>query len=321
MDHDLDRIRTFVRVVERGTFSAVAREAGIGQPAVSKKVAGLEENLGVQLLVRSASNVRLTDAGQEFYEAMVRVLDELDSARARVGSGQVDPSGVVRLSMTPFLGRAYVVPRLPELLERYPRLVVELRVSERTPNLLEEGLDAAVHTGELPDSALIAHRIATTPLVSVATPAYLAKHGNPRQPAELAGHRGVAFAPFGAPSPWRFRTDAGLVRHAPTGSFRTDDAEAIRAAVLAGLGIGFAPGWLFAREISSGEVTWVLRAFAPPALPVSVVQQAGRRLPMRVRVVVEFVARALEEDACPRPPAKGRRGPAAPTSLASQIRS
>lgn len=309
MDHDLDRIRTFVRVVERGTFSAVAREAGIGQPAVSKKVAALEEHLGVQLLLRSTTNVRLTDAGQEFYESMVRVLDDLDSARARVGGGQVDPSGVVRLAMTPFLGRTYVVPRLPEFFDRHPRIVVELRVSERTPNLIEEGLDVAVHTGDLPDSALIAHKIAETPVVTVATPAYLAKYGQPRHPADLAEHRGVVFTPFGAPSPWRFRTDGGLVKHSPAGSFRSDDAEAIRAAVLTGLGIGVAPGWLFAREMFTGDLTWVLRVFAPPPLPVSAVLPAGRRLPMRVRVVVEFLTRVFEEDAHLR--AKSRKAPPA----------
>jgi DNA-binding transcriptional LysR family regulator len=309
MDHDLDRIRTFVRVVERGTFSAVAREAGIGQPAVSKQVAALEEHLGVQLLLRSASSVRLTDAGQEFYESMVRVLDELDSARARLGSGQVDPSGVVRLSMTPFLGRAYVVPRLAEFFERYPRIVVELRVSERTPDLIEEGLDVAVHTGELPDSVLIGHKIAVTPVVSVATPAYLAKYGEPRHPTDLAEHRGVIFAPFGAPSAWRFKTEAGLIRHAPTGSFRSDDAEALRAAVLASLGIGVAPAWLFAPEMSTGEVTWVLRRFAPPPLPVSAVLQAGRRVQVRVRAVVEFLARVFEEDASVRAQTKRRRAP------------
>jgi LysR family transcriptional regulator for bpeEF and oprC len=297
MDHDLDRIRTFVRVVERGTFSAVAREAGIGQPAVSKKVAALEEHLGVQLLLRSTSNVHLTDAGQDFYESMVRVLDDFDAAHGRVGSGQFDPSGVVRVSMTPFLGRTYVVPRLPALFERHPRIVVELRVSERTPNLIEEGIDVAVHTGELPDSSLIAHRLGETAVVTVATPAYLAKHGVPRRPSDLADHRGVVFTPFGAPSPWRYRTDdAGLVRHTPMGSFRTDDAEAIRSAVLAGLGIGVAPGWLFAREMSTGEVTWVLRAFAPPLLPVSALLPAGRRVPTRVRMVVELLERVFHED-------------------------
>lgn len=228
---------------------------------------------------------------------MIRVLDELDSARARVGKAQVDPSGIVRIAMTPFLGRSYLVPRLPELFERYPRVAVDLRVSERLPNLVEEGLDIAVHTGDLPDSGLIARRIAETPVVSVATPAYLADHGQPRHPADLANHRGVVFTPFGAPSPWRFRTDVGLVRHAATGSLRSDDAEAIRAAVLAGLGIGVAPGWLFARELSRGEVRWVLRAFAPPPLPMSAVMQAGHRMPMRVQVVVEFLARVLLEDA------------------------
>lgn len=308
MDLDLDRIRTFVRVAERGTFSAVARETGVGQPAVSKKVAALETHLGVQLLLRSTSKVRLTDAGQDFYEAMVRILDDLDSARTRVSGGQVDPSGVVRVAMTPFLGRAYVVPRLPELFDRHPRLAVDLRVSERTPNLIEEGVDVAVITGELSDSSLVAQRIAATPVVTAATPTYLARYGQPRTPADLAEHRAVVFTPFGAPSPWRFRTDAGIVRQPAAGSFRSDDAESLRAAVLAGLGIGFAPGWLFARELSTGEVTWVLRVYAPPPLPVSAVLPAGRRAPARVRVVVDFLAQVFQDIARGSRPLVNRQG-------------
>jgi DNA-binding transcriptional LysR family regulator len=294
--NELDLIRTFLRVVERGTFSAVAREAGIGQPAVSKKIAALESQLGVQLVRRSSNIQTLTDAGQEFYEAMVPVIDELDAVRSRVGTRQIVPSGIVRVMVPPFFGRRYVVPHLPTFFERYPDIAIDLRASERTPNLVEEGLDLAIHTGELQDSTSITRKIASTPMVTVASAAYIAKCGRPSNPAELADHRCVIFAPFGAPIAWRFRTDAGLVRHFPSGSFRTNDAEHIRAAVLSGIGLGFAPGWLFSREIAAGAVTSVLRRFTPPPLPISAVHPAGRRLPARVRLFIEFLAKVFEED-------------------------
>jgi len=293
--NELDLIRTFLRVVERGTFSAVAREAGIGQPAVSKKIAALESQLGVQLVRRSSNHQTLTEAGQELYGAMVPVIDELDAVRARVGTEQIVPSGIVRVMVPPFFGRRYVVPHLPTFFERYPGITIELRASERTPNLVEEGLDVSIQTGKLENSAAIARKLASTPLVTVASAAYIAKNGRPSNPAELANHRCVIFAPFGAPIAWRFKTDAGLVRHFPSGNLRADDAEHIRSAVLSGIGIGFAPGWLFSREIAEGVVTSLLRRFASPPLPVSAVYPAGRHPPVRVRLFIEFLAKVLKE--------------------------
>jgi DNA-binding transcriptional LysR family regulator len=294
--NELDLIRTFLRVVERGSFSAVAREAGIGQPAVSKKIAALESQLGVQLVRRSSNHQTLTEVGQELYDAMVRVVDELDTVRARVGTEQVVPSGIVRVMVPPFFGRRYVVPHLPTFFERYPGISIDLRASERTPNLVEEGLDLAIHTGELEDSAAIARKIASTSLVTVASAAYIAKHGRPSNPAELANHPCVIFAPFGAPIPWRFRTDAGLVRHFPTGNLRANDAEHIRSAVLSGIGLGFAPAWLFSREIATNVVKSVLRRFAPPPLPISAVHPAGRHVPTRVRLFVEFLSKVFKDE-------------------------
>ncbi len=294
--NELDLIRTFLRVVERGTFSAVAREAGIGQPAVSKKIAALVAQLGAQLVRRSSGSQTMTEAGQDLYEAMLPVIDELDAARGRVGTRAIVPSGIVRVMMPPFFGRHYVVPHLPGFFERYPGIAIDLRASERTPNLVEEGLDLAIHTGELEDSAAIARKIASTPIVTVAAPAYLAKCGTPSTPAELADHRCVIFAPFGAPIAWRFRSDAGLARHFPSGSLRTNDAELIRSAVLAGIGIGFAPGWLFSQEIATGAVISVLARFAPPPLPISAVHPAGRRLPARVRLFIEFLSTIFEAE-------------------------
>src|SRR5579859_6370671 len=136
----LESIRMFVRVVESGSFSAVARDAGIGQPAVSKQVAALEARLGAQLLRRTSRSLSLTEAGQDFYESAVRLIDDLEAAESRVGRGQRAPSGLVRVTVAPVFGRLHVVPRLPAFFARYPDIAVETIVTDRTVNLVEEGI-------------------------------------------------------------------------------------------------------------------------------------------------------------------------------------
>jgi len=154
-----DAMRMFVRVVESGSFSAVARETGVGQPSVSKQIAQLEAHLGAQLMRRTSRSMSLTEAGQTFYESAVRLVDDLEAAESLIGRGQTAPSGLVRATIAPVFARLYVVPRLPEFFARYPDISVELLVSERTVNLIEEGVDLAVHNGELLDSSLIVRRI------------------------------------------------------------------------------------------------------------------------------------------------------------------
>ena len=152
----LEGIKIFVRVVESGSFSAVARELGTGQPAISKQVAALEERLGAQLLMRTSRSLSLTEAGRDFYESAVRLISDLEAAESRVGSGQASPSGVVRVTAAPGFSRRYVVPKLHAFRARYPKVVVEMLVSERTSNLVEEGIDLAIRNGALADSSLIA---------------------------------------------------------------------------------------------------------------------------------------------------------------------
>jgi DNA-binding transcriptional LysR family regulator len=294
--NQLHAMRTFVRVVQSGSFSAAAREMGVGQPAISKQVAALETHLGAQLVRRTPRSLALTDAGQDFYESIVRVIDELDAAASRIGRGQTAPSGLVRVTVAPVFGRLYVGPRLPQFFARYPEIVLDLRVSDRSVNLIEEGLDLAIHNGALQDSSLIARKIAATPIITVATPAYLERHGEPANPSELDGHQCVIFAPLGAPRAWGFRGKFGDIAYQPKGRFRTNDAEQIRAAVLSGLGLAHTPGWVFAREIACGAVRLVLRDHEPAPLPICVVHAAGRRLPTRARVFIEFLSEIFTTD-------------------------
>lgn len=304
-------IRTFVRVVESGSFSAVAREAGVGQPAISKQVTALEAHLGAQLLRRTSRSLSLTEAGQDFYEAAVRLVDDLEAAEQRVGRGQSAPSGLLRLTVPPVLGRLHIVPRLPAFFARYPDITVDAMVTDRVVNLVEEGIDLGIHSGALRDSSLVARKIATTPVVTVASPAYLRTHGEPATPAALDGHRCVIFAPQGAPRPWGFQGRSGAFAYRPKGSFRTNDAEQIRAAVLCDLGLAHTPAWVFTPEIASGAVRVVLRDHEPAPLPINAVHAADRRLPAKVRVFIDFLA-AVFAPGGPGDPSRVARGSGSP---------
>jgi DNA-binding transcriptional LysR family regulator len=289
-------IRMFVRVVESGSFSAVAREAGVGQPAVSKQITALEAHLGAQLLRRTSRSLSLTEAGQDFYESAVRLIGDLEAAESRVGRGQNAPSGLIRVTVAPVFGHLYVVPRLQEFFMRYPDIILEFVVTDRIINLVEEGIDLAIYNGDLKDSNLIVKRIATTPVITVASPSYLKAHGEPASPSDLDGHRCIIFAPRGAPKPWGFAGTFGDIEYRPKGSFRSNDADQIRAAVLTDLGLAHAPGWLFAAEIASHTVRPVLRDYEPTPLSISAVHPAGRRLPTKVRVFIDFLTKILAEE-------------------------
>jgi LysR family transcriptional regulator for bpeEF and oprC len=281
----LDAMRVFVRVVETGSFSTVARELGIGQPAVSKQIAALEGRVGAQLIRRTSRSLSVTQAGADFYATVKHLVEDLDAAVANAGKRDKEPSGLVRVTVAPVFGRLYIVPHLRALSARHPQLSVELLVSDRAMNLVEDNVDLAIRNGQLADSSLVAHPIGATPLVTVGSSQYLAKHGEPRGPADLDAHACITFISSGAPRAWRYAND---VVHYPHGSFRSNDAEQIRAAVLHHLGLAQVPGWLVAPELASGEVRSVLAAHAPAPLPITAVRPAGRRLATKVRSFLSF---------------------------------
>lgn len=292
----LDAIGLFVLVVDSGSFSAAGKSLGIGQPAVSKQIAGLEARLGAQLLQRTSRRLTLTEAGRDFYESAVRILGDLEAAASRIGRGRIAPSGLVRAAVPPVFGRLYVVPRLPEFFTRYPEVAVELVVADRIVNPIEEGVDLVVHHGPLSDSSLVIRKIGQTPIVTVATPAYLTAYGEPLTPGELEQHACVVYAPAGAARVWGFAGPAGPVTLHPKGAFRTNDADQIRAAVLADLGIAHAPGWLFAAEIARGKIRRVLEPFEPAKLQISAVRPENRFLSSKVRVFIDYLAEIFAEE-------------------------
>jgi DNA-binding transcriptional LysR family regulator len=286
-------MRTFVRVVERGSFSSVARELGLGQPAVSKQIAALEADLGAELIRRTSRRIALTEAGQDFYEATLRLLDDFDAAASRLGRGQSAPSGLVRITVSPVFGDRLITPRLGEFFRRYPNVSVQFIVTEKLVDVIAEGVDLCVYHGEVVQPEMIARKVAMASVVTVATPAYLATRGTPRSVAELDTHEGVGWSPEGAVRPWTFAD--GQV-HAPRGKFRSHDAGQIRAATLAGLGLAHTPKWLFDDALADGRVVEVLADFAQTAIPVSLAFSA-RRLPTKVRVLADFLAETIRDQA------------------------
>lgn len=297
---ELEAIQAFVRVVDSGSFSAAAREVGLGQPAISKQVAALEARLGAHLLRRTSRRLNITEAGQDFYESAVRLLADLETAKSRIGRGQSAPSGLIRATVAPVFGRVHILPRLSGFFSRFPDINLELvvtdRADRRAADLLQEGIDVAIHNGPLDDSSTVARKVAATPVVTVATPHYLEQYGEPRNPTDLEGRECITFVSRGSAWPWRFKGKFDEIVHQPRGRLRTNDAEQIRAAVLAGLGFAHTPGWLFSRELASGEVRRVLRKYERDPLPICAVHAGGLRLATKVRVFIDFLAEIFAEE-------------------------
>ena len=291
----LDAMRIFVRVVESGSFSQAARDLDISQPKVSKQIAALEARLGTQLLARNSRTLSVTPTGQDYYDATLRILEELDEVEERIVDGQSTPAGLVRVTLAPALGRMFVIPRLRDFRERFPDVAIDMEVSSRHVDLIEEGIDVAIRIGRLSDSALVARRIGAMRMITLASAGYLARYGTPQALDDLRTHQRIGYVYQGDVVGWGFQVDGQLVTVDGGGAFRTNDAEHVRGAVLAGLGVAHHASWLFTDVLATGEVVRILDQFAPPSFPIHAVTAAGRRMPSRVREFIDFLAAICAE--------------------------
>jgi DNA-binding transcriptional LysR family regulator len=296
----MDRLRlmeTFVRVVETGNFSAVAREARTTQSAVSKQVQALERLVGAPLLVRSTRSHSLTEAGQLYYERCRQVLDTLEEAHIEVHRAEHEISGLLRVAAPAAFGRLHIVPRLPAFCARYPKIKIDLQLDDSFVDLVAAGIDVAFRVGELKDSRLIARRIGTAHRATLAAPAYLASHGEPRHPDELRQHNCLVYTGLATINEWTY-LDATDRPHAVRvdGNFQSNSSEAIRQAVCEGLGISYSPLWVFGDDLRAGRVKPILTRFRPRALPLNVVFQPARRPSLKVNGFVNYFSDAFGRD-------------------------
>jgi DNA-binding transcriptional LysR family regulator len=296
----MDRLRlmeTFVRVVESGSFSAVAREGQTSQSAISKQVQALETQLGAKLLVRSTRSHSLTEAGKLYYERCRQVLDTLEEARLEVHRTEHEISGTLRVAAPVAFGRLHIVPRLQGFYARYPKIGIDLQLDDGFVDLVASGIDIAFRVGELKDSRLVARRIGTAHRATLASPSYLARHGEPQHPDELLRHQCLVYTGLANVNEWTYM-EAGKPDIAVRvgGNFRSNSSEAIRQAVCEGLGISYSTLWVYGDDIRAGRIKPILTRYQLPSLPLNVVFQPARRPSLKVQHFVDFFAAAFAED-------------------------
>ena len=287
----MDRLREmemFVRVVETGSFSAAARDLKLGQPAISKTIAALEERLGVRLLVRSTRQLSPTEAGTAFYERAVRAISEAYEADVAAQGAGAGLEGRLRICAPVTFARLHVVPRLGAFLDAHPRLRLELLMDDRTIDLVAENVDAALQLGTPADSALKARRLAKNDRVVVASPEYLARRGVPSSPADLLEHDGIIYGQSSGGQEWLFRQGSSETSVRLRTRLILSAAEGVREAVLAGQGFAITSRWMFEPELASGAVVPVLREWSLPPMDLWVIYPAGRFTSTKARAFINW---------------------------------
>ena len=286
----LTAMELFVRIVETGSFSAVAREMDTTQPTVSKQLSALEQKLKVRLLNRSTRQLSLTEAGGEYYEACKRILDEVREAESNMGRLQGQLAGQLKINTSIGLGQMYVGPLTLKFQKAHPDVEIDLSLVDRFVDVVEEGIDVAIRIGRLNDSNLVARRLGKTRRVAVATPAYLKKYGTPKTPEDLVRHSCILYAYLSTGSEWMFHApDGGEIRVKVTGKFRANNGEAIRQAVLHDMGIAVTPEWMAQQDLEAGRLKTILTNFAPTLLDIHAVYPSGRHLSAKTRAYVDFL--------------------------------
>ena len=289
----LAAMEAFVLVVDTGSFSAAARRLNVGQPAVSKLVAQLEERLGVKLLVRTTRGLTATEAGLNYYERARRSIEEADEAEQSARGAGSGLTGKLRICAAVTFARIYLMPRLPEFLAQHPELEMEVVLDDRNIDLVQEGIDVALRMGRLADSMLTARRIASGRQVVVGSPAYFARVGEPSEPGDLIGHDAVIYAQKGGGAHWTFRRDDVETAVTLKGRLRVSAAEGVRAAVFADAGIAITSEWMFAPEIADGTVQIVLQHWELPRIDLWAVFPAGRTATTKARTFTQFVQEVM----------------------------
>lgn len=288
----LSSMTTFVTVVDCGSFSAAARRLNVGQPAVSKTIAQLEDYLGVPLVARSTRGLAPTEAGIRFYECARLAIEHADKAEVAARGEGAGLTGTLYVAAAPTFTRLHIMPHLAEFMAAHPELDVELVLDDRAIDLVEERIDVSLRMGPLPDSSATAKRIATSSRCVMSSRGYLEKIEAPKSPAELADHQVIVHARQRVTA-WTFARGSSKTSVAVGGRLRTNNAEGLRAAVLSGMAVTIASRWMFAPELSTGEVQVLLPEWDLPPVDLWAVYPSGKRVSAKARAFIEHVEKVL----------------------------
>jgi DNA-binding transcriptional LysR family regulator len=286
---ELDDIRAFVEVLDKGGFARAARHLGISKSIVSRRIARLEDDLGTPLLHRTTRGITPTDAGSAFKLHGERILAELNEAREAMASQRGEIVGRLRITLPAYFGIRFITPILAEMAKEHPRLEIDAVYSDRTIDLVGEGFDAAVRLGTLKDSTLVSRRIASIRASVLASPDYVARHPELKTPDDLRDHEFLVYTGQRERSPLIFQK--GRKRHSimPTGRFRTDSGDALVIAAEMGLGVVAVPIFLAYDSVQSGRLVEVLTDYTMPEIGFYIVRSPGPHVPARLRRLIDLL--------------------------------
>ncbi len=286
----LKQIESFVAVATKGSLTAAAQAEGVAPAVIGRRIDGLEERLGVKLLLRTTRRITLTHEGSAFLEDAQRLLVDLANAEASVSAGGVKASGHLRITAPAGFGRRHVAPLVPRFLAQHPEVSLSLNLSDRVVDIVNEGFDCAVRVGDLPDSSLVSLRLADNRRRCVAAPQYLRRAGIPNHPSELQRHECLTLSSEASQTRgWAFMVDGELLHLRPSGRLDCSDGQVLHQWCLAGLGLAWRSTWEVEAELARGTLVSVLDEFAAPPNGIYAVFPQRRHLALRVRLWIDFL--------------------------------
>lgn len=293
---DISAIPVFTCVIEERSFSKAAGKLGITKSAVSKRISKLEAQLGVKLLHRSTRKLSLTEAGERYFEYALLALRAAQDAENAATELQKIPQGTLRVSAPMSFGRIHVAPIVPLFLKQYPQIQIHMDMSDLSRDVIAEGFDIALRAGDLPDSSLIARKLAPLHSVLCASEEYIAQRGMPTTPQELIGHNCILYTYHTTMNEWGFIKDGEEERVRISGNYQVNNSEALRESLIQGLGIGRLPTFVAGADIESGKLIPVLHGYTMPHKAIYAVFPEKQYLPEKVRVFIDFMIEHLGGD-------------------------
>ena len=284
----ISAIPIFVAVIEHKGFSAAAEHLGLTKSAVSKRISQLEDQLGAKLLHRTTRRLSLTEAGEQFYGHALKALSAAQDAVDCVAQLQGEPQGKLRIHAPMSFGHLHISPLIPEFLTRYPKITVDLVLDDKAVDLVAEGIDVAIHAGKLPDSDLIARKLAPGNSVVCASPEYLSQYGHPPHPTALKQHNCILFSYSNNASLWRFTNDSETCEVEVSGNYQANNSEVLRQALLKHFGIARLPTFIAGEDIKAGRLVNVFPSYKMPHKDIYALYIARQYLPEKVRAFLDF---------------------------------
>ena len=291
---NISEMEVFVRVVQSESFSAAARALNLSPSAVSKQVGRLEDRLGARLLNRTTRQLSLTEVGAAFYARAERIIADVTEAEQAVSHLEGSARGTLKINAPTAFGRLHIAPLLHDFLETYPEVRIDMALSDRFVDVVEEGLDLAIRIGELSDSSLIARKLSPNRRLAVASPAYIKKHGAPKTPTELANHNCLVYTYRAQRHDWPFEGPEGLETIRVAGNLETNSPEILKVNIVNGVGIGLLPLWLIGDDLRAGRLQQIMPGYHAPDSAIYALYPHSRHLSPKVRSFVDYLAGNLK---------------------------